>query len=473
MCDLSHDDQENIDGLHSIENYPADNCPYCRDPSYAISIAGDQFSTEPARIEEIEIALSDFSEAHRNVLSKLSSTGLFKVFRSINERNYEIYLDVQAMFAPEPGNTHAEAFVSDLFTKWRRLVKRGMPIHLQRIIYTNYPGTKAMAEDALALLQQKLDQQSITLIGSRELHNRGTNQETASLVVSACLDESYELMGISRDLRMVQPGGNTTYVAPLFRASSKRERARIESNLIFGEAGAKTFNLYSVVQIELPTCEHFHSWKLEFDRLRELVHWADMEDVTIPPEIEQRIALLRSAPATGLGERIFWPSPSEEELKLGSDFTMIPTDDGNRRLSQADVFVIASSLFHQYRQGANGKPRLMYKPYERTVISPESFQRFSDAILQAAFLRAARGGDIGYANCEEQVSERMFSFLSDEVEAAKCGRGPALMEYVIAIMIGRLSLYPSHRRDFLSAVESEPLIPEWIRLCARFAKSIK
>lgn len=473
LCDLSRDDHENIDGLHSIQNYPADNCSYCRDHSYAIPIAGDQFTTEPARIEEIEIVLNDFSEAHRNVLSKLSSTGLFKVFRSIDERNFEIYLDVQAMFARESGNAYAEAFVSELLTKWKRLVKRGMPIHLQRIIYTNYPGTKAMAKDALALLQKKLDIQSITLIGSRELHSHGTNQETASLVVSACLDETYELMGISRDLRLVQPGGNTTYVAPLFRASSKRERARIESNLTFGEAGAKTFNLYSVVQIELPACEHSHSWKLEFEKLRELVHWADLENIAVPSEIERRIALLRSAPATGLDEGIFWSSPSGEELILGSDFTMVPTDDGRRHLSQADIFVIASSLFHQYRQGINGKPRLMYKPYERTVISPESFQRFSDAVLQAAFLRAARGGEIGYANCEEQVSERMLSFLSDEVEAAKHGRGPALMEYVISIMIGRLSLYPDHRMDFLSAVESEPLIPEWIRLCARFANLIE
>jgi hypothetical protein len=150
---------------------------------------------------------------------------------------------------------------------------------------------------------------------------------------------------------------------------------------------------------------------------------------------------------------------------------MVPTRDGQRQLAQADVFAIATSLFHQYRHGVNGKPRLMYKPYERAVISPESFQRFSDGVLQAAFLRAARGSEIAYGNCEEHVSERMLTFLSDELEASKHGRGPALMEYVVSMVIGRLTLHPTHQDRFLDRVAAETLIPDWIRVCARFARA--
>jgi hypothetical protein len=463
LCNLSHDSKLNRDGLNSIKSYPLNDCPYCKDHSYAIPMEGDQFTTEPARIAEIEILLSDFAEAHRKILDDLSSTGLFKVFRSVNSREFEIYLDVEAML-----ERPAKDFVRELIVKLERLLKRGIPVHLRRIIYTEYPGVEALAKVAFAFSKTELDPKGISITGSKGLGNHSKNPETASLIVSGCLDEVYELMRISRDLREIQPGGNTTYVAPLFRATSKRERKRIESNLTYGEYGPKTFNLYSVIEIELPACERLHSWQLEFTKLNELVHWADLKDIAVPSEIEQRIELLRSAPARGLDEKVFWPSPSGEELDLGSDFTMVPTDDGRRHLSQADIFVIASSLFHQYRQGINGKPRLMYKPYERTVISPESFQRFSDGVLQAAFLRAAREGEIGYANCEEQVSERMFLLMMDEVEAAKYGHGPVLMEYTIALMIGRLTLHPNHRSVFLDAIASEPLIPDWIRLCAQF-----
>jgi hypothetical protein len=462
LCNLTLHSKENRDGLEPIKNYPSDDCPYCNSHSYAIAMEGDQFTTEPARIAELDIALSDFSIEHRSILSDLSNTGLFKVFRSANERSFEIYLDVEAMFKNIEND-----FVNKLRIKVRRFVKRGIPTHLKRIIYTKYPGAEFMSREVFAFATSTLNPENITVIGSEGLGNQGKQAETASLVMSACMDDTYELMGISRDLRVIQPGGNTTYIAPLFRTSSKLERTRIESNLTFGEEGSKTFSLYSAIGIELPACESLHSWKLEFEKLNNLVHWAELENIALPPEIDQRIALLRSAPAIGMSEKLFWPSPSGDELSLGSDFTMAPTDNG-QKYTQADIFVIASSLFHQYRQGVSKKPRLICKSYERTVISPENFQRFSDAILQSAFLRAARGGEIGYANCEEEVSKRMLRFLSAEVEAAKHGRGQTLMEYVISIMIGRLTLYPNHRKEFLSAVESEYLIPDWIKVCARF-----
>jgi hypothetical protein len=472
LCDLAYDEERNSNGLVPIANYPAGNCPHCKQHSYAIPITGDQFSTEPARIGEIDVALGDFSESHRNVLAQLVSTDLFKVFRSIDGRDFELYLDVDSMLSGSQSECpEAHQAVADLKTRWHRLVRRGMPVHLQRIVYTSYPGAKRMASGAQALLPTTTVSHDIGLIGSRDLQHCAVSPETATLVVSACLDETYELMGISRDLRMVQPGGNTTYVAPIFRASSRHERTRIESNLTFGEHGAKTFNLYNVIQIELPACEQLHSWKLEFEHLQRFLHWADLHDIVVPAEIEQRVATLRGAPAAGLSEALFWPAPNGEALRLGSDFTMIPTRDGRRHLSQADVFAVATSLFHQYRHGVNGKARLMYKPYERTVISPESFQRFSDGVLQAAFLRAARGSEIAYGNCDEQVSTRMFAFLCDELEAAKYGRGPALMEYVISLMIGRLTLHTAQTERFLDRVAAEVLIPESIRLCAQFART--
>jgi hypothetical protein len=468
LCNLTAE-KTNVDGLQIIKSHSEKNCPHCISHSYAIPIAGDQFSTEPVRIEEIDILLSDFKKEHRETLSQLASTDLFKVFRSTEDRNFEIYLDVDSMFsASSAASHHAADVTADLKRKWGKLIKRGMPIHLERIIYTSYLGAKKLAEIAALELAKISSGHKSELISSHDLHSQSVSDDSASLVISSCFDETHELMGISRDLRVVQSGGNTTYVAPIFRVNSERERKRIESNLTFGELGPKTFNLYSVLQIELPICESNHSWKLEYEKLLELIHWADMAAITVPPEIDARLALLRSAPSTGLSENLYWPSPNNIQLKLGADFTMIPNDNGKRNLSQADLFVIASSLFHQYRQGVPKKPRLAYKPYERTVISPDNFQRFSDGILQASFLRAARDGELGYSNCEETVSLRMFSFLCDELRAAKRGLGPALMEYLISFMIGRLTLHPTHQKEFLNMVSDEIMIPDWIRVCARF-----
>ncbi|AWL05880.1 hypothetical protein DIR46_16565 [Massilia oculi] len=277
-------------------------------------------------------------------------------------------------------------------------------------------------------------------------------REAGTLVLSGCMDDTYELMGISRDLRTVHPGGSITYVSPIFRATSGTERRRIESNLTFGDQGPKTFNLLSVVSLDLPHCVPNHSWQLEYERLLELEYWCACADHDVPVAITERIELLRTAPGVGLENNLFWPSPQGVTLKLAADFTMIPTYDGRRVISQADTFAIITSLFHKYRQGVPKKARLVCRTYERTVISPESFQRFSDGVIQASFLRAAREGEIAYSNCDEIVSERMFAFLSGEVAGACESGGHALMEYLIALLVGRLTLHQKHARELLANV---------------------
>lgn len=469
VCDLTRG-KEHIDGLNIILNYREQECRYCREHSFALPLSGDQFSTEPIRVDEVEINLADFEKKHRDMLSLLAGTDTFKIFRSLGEREFELYLDIDALlFASNLKSQHAREVRSDFLKKWIKFIRRGIPIHIERMVHTTYPASKEMAKVALQELSKKSIEEHIQVLAPTQLGAVPISENSASLVLSCCFDETHELMGISRDLRTIQPGGNTTYVAPIFRVCSDRERKRIESNLTFGEFGAKTFNLYSVIQIELPTCEVAHSWKLEFEKLRELTHWADMEGIAIPIQITNRISVLQAAPSTGLLDSIFWNAPTDSEMKLSSDFTMIPNEDGKRPVSQADVFAIVTSLYHQYRLGAvPNKPKLAYRSYERAVIAPENFQRFSDGVLQAAFLRAARSLELAYSNCDGSVSRRMLSVLIHEIDAVKNGRGQALMEYIVAIMIGRLTLLRSHQEEFLRCVINELICPDWIRIAAQF-----
>lgn len=245
-----------------------------------------------------------------------------------------------------------------------------------------------MAEPPTDLREQAVVTTSMALSAVAEVREAGT------LVLSGCMDDTYELMGISRDLRSVHPGGSITYVSPIFRACSEPERRRIVSNLTFGDQGSKTFSLLSVVSVDLPRCAPDHSWQLEYERLLKLKYWCDFGDHEVPVAITDRIELLRAAPGAGLANDLFWPTAQGVALKLAADFTMIPTYDGRRVISQADTFAIVTSLFHKYRQGVPKKPRLVSRTYECTVVSPESLQRFSDGVIQASFLRAAREGEI-------------------------------------------------------------------------------
>lgn len=466
LCHLNADAPNNFTGIATIDNSTAKECLHCRSHSYPIPIVGDQFRTEPAKVEEIEVALNDFDEASRAVLDRLASIGLFKAFRSVGTRQFELYLDIENMLGNAAGEASAQERIDDIRTKLARLVRRGTTVHLQRIVPTSYPGTAAIANEAYAAVPAPLCA-GILVTPSSELSFAGVKREAATLVLSGCMDDTYELMGISRDLRTVHPGGSITYVSPIFRASNDVERRRVESNLTFGDQGPKTFSLLSVVSIDLPPCSPDHSWQREYVRLQELRYWCDMEDYEVPALITERIELLRLAPGVGLVNDLFWSPPGGEWMRLAADFTLIPTYDGRRVISQADTFAIIASLLHKYRQGITKKPKLVYKTYERTVISPESFQRFSDGVIQAAFLRAAREGEIAYGNCDEIVSERMFAFLSGEVTAAGQGGGPALMEYLVALLVGRLTLHRKHVVAFLGEVINAR-IAEHLTVVAQF-----
>jgi hypothetical protein len=467
LCNLTAQKSIGFKGLPPIQNHHASKCPECARHSYAIPIVGDQFRTEPAEIAELTIALKDFDEESRAILDRLASTGLFKVFRKTIKRSYEIFLDVEAVFTELPNDQSATVRVTDLRLRLARLVRRGMPVHLKRIVHTSYPGAELIAKQAVAMLPEEV-RQNVTTLPAQLLDPTTPDHEAATLVVSGCFDDTYELMAISRDLRTVQPGGSITYVSPFFRSASDEERKRMESNLTFGDQGPKTFSLLSVVSITLPHCSEEHSWAREYRRLGDVKFWCELNDEEVPPDIVGRLELLAAAPATGLTEDLYWPTPAGQPLGLAADFTMIPTDDGKRPVSQADVFVIVSSLLHKYRAGVGSKPKLVCRSYERTVISPDSFQRFSDGVLQAAFLRAARGGEIGYGNCTEEVSARMLAFLSVEVGAVKHGGGQSLMEFLIALLTGNLTLHTSHTHRFLQLVIDSPTLPTHFKLIARF-----
>lgn len=466
ICHLNEEKSILFNGLPDIENYQAASCPECVKHSYAIPIVGDQFRTEPAKVEEITVALADFDEASRSLLDRLVSTGVFRVFRAVGNRQFELYLDIESILTGKASDPDGQQRVQDINQRTERLVRRGMPVHLHRIVPTAYPGANAIAKLAHNLLPPDV-KATAQIKSSQELLPAPQNAESATLVVSGCMDDTYELMNISRDLRTVQPGGSITYVSPIFRASSDEERKRIESNLTFGDQGPKTFTLLSVMNINLPPCILNHSWQLEYDRLNALTYWCDLQDVNVSQDIISRIELLRVAPSEGLTDNLFWPTSSGDALRLSADFTMIPTRDGQRIITQSDVFAIVATLLHKYRQGVPKKPKLVYRTYERTVISPESFQRFSDGVLQAAFLRAAREGEIAYGNCDDKVSERMLAFLLGEVGATKHGAGHALMEYLIAFLIGRLTLHPTHTRAFLDMVIDSD-VSSSITLIARF-----
>lgn len=473
LCNLTKHETLNPNGLDSLKNHSPLDCPDCKSLSFPIKLSGDQFTLEQPVVDQISISRDDLPTDQREKIDSLAGTRIFKVFRNIQQRQLEIFLDVSEMFSQKSDDDPASSYLMALKEKWLGIVRRSLPVHLKRIVYAAYPHSQELATFSEDILKQYQGVAESILISSRNLRQSATAEGTASLVITACIDDAHELMGINRDLRVIQPKGNTTYIAPIFRACSKTERSRVRSNLTFGEHGPNTFNLYSLIELDLPECEKDHSWKVELEYLNKLVSWADINDKQIPDTISHRIQFLRDAPSTGISDQLFWPDPKGRELRIRPDFALINNDGGNRDVSQADVFVVVSALLLHLRNGVKNKPRLNQKLFEWVVLSPDNFQRFNDGVIQAALLRAARNKEFVYL-ANEIFSTRLKELILAQIQNINQGHedGEGLMEFLLAMLTKRLVLIQSDKDEICQAVISSCL-PEHFYLVAEYLLYVK
>ncbi|MBU0688143.1 MAG: hypothetical protein KJ850_11405 [Gammaproteobacteria bacterium] len=471
LCDLTKRPNENTLGIEPIENFSATNCPYCQKKSYPVSLEGDQFAFEPPKVEEITIALSDLTESKQKLFDQLAGIDFFKVYRNINDRSLEFFLDANSLFSTQ-ATAHRPTLdlLENVGQRWKNIVLRGSPVNLKRIIYADTPLSSDLANSAWANIKTHQSTSNNVLVSSKEF--RSTSSSThgaAALVVTSCIDDSHELMAINRDLRAHHPQGNTTYISPIFRAKSSAERARIKSNLTFGENGPSTFSLYSLIDIDLPDDDKSHSWATELKTLRSMEYWADLAELEIPSLITKRIDFLeKEAPTTGISENLFWPDIKNIPLRVRSDFTLLNTLGGTRHLSQADIFAVVSAVIHSLRGGISGKAKLAYKQYERAVLSPENFYRFNDGVIQASLLRASRGYEFAYANCDERISSRMKSYILSDIENLNSGGGEAFSEILLSIACGRMTFHNEHLSEILNAINCNSSLPPHIHFFAKY-----
>jgi hypothetical protein len=315
LCDLRAKPDLGFEGIDHVESFDEQSCDLCRRGSIPVKIAGDQFMLEPPRIEEVRIAREDLPADQYQKLNDLAGRRIFRTFRRTEGRDHEIFLDSECAFASRD--------------EWEKFVKRGLPVHISRIVYDSLPCSRALAERARNIVPLEW-QGRVTLLTSRDLRTIEPAPGSATLVVSACIDDIAELLAINRDLRTVQARGDASYVSPFFRAPDRAERLRVQSNLTYGDRGPGSFSLFAIHQLQLPRCDLNHSWLQELRTLERASQWADLAGVAIPAAVDARLARLRVAPSEGLIDDLFWTSPRGVQLGVHQTIHFLTPEEARR-----------------------------------------------------------------------------------------------------------------------------------------------
>ncbi|MEQ1663378.1 MAG: hypothetical protein ABL877_11865 [Thiobacillus sp.] len=468
LCDLEED--KNGFGLKPFRQYRKTECPLCQKNSYPITLDGDQFLPEPPEIETILLKFEDLESVERERLDQLAGIDLFCVHRKIDEEVSEIAFNVEKLFEAPKTDIHKPTVhaLEEFKKRWDRELVRASTLNLKHVVYAAYPYSQELAAKSHAHLVSK-GCQGDKAVDSGGLLKVASSNDSSALVITACLDNPKELNSVCLTLRDRQPQGNIFYLTPIFKADSSEGRKRVRSNLTYGENKADTFSLISVINFNLPTNPKQDSWSAELVFLNKFKEWLDRNELDIPHFLEDRTGKLENAPHMGLVEGLFWPGMDGDELTIRSDFTFIKTYAGERRLSQADIFVVVSSLLRALRSrvGSADKPALVYGPYKRSVISPDCFERFSDGVIQAAILRAARGQELSYANCTETVSARMRDVITNLLNGPE-NSAQAVPEFLLAIALKKLNLHSEHEKKIFNAVSEHERVNNEAKLLVQY-----
>ncbi|MEM5386362.1 hypothetical protein VSR68_22565 [Paraburkholderia phymatum] len=467
LCDLRGTDGQ---GLQPIRNYREEDCPSCKQHYHRIQIQGDQFAIAPPNVSSVEIKATDLPGELKPTLSALLGLRVFCAFRRRDGgRVASIAANVEPILSA-PLTEKNRGFLTQKRQEWVSLMRRSSSVSLRHIVTCSYPRSTEIAEAIAQTIRPLLrDDGRPRVLSTDELRSAVPEAGTSTVVVSACIDEGRELLAVSRTLRDVQENGSTTYLAALHMMCPKAEADRLRSNLTFGQHGPGTFSMHCLISLPVNCYEEEASWSRELQELLRIQSFADRNDLMVPTKMETRISRLQEAPGTGLIDDLFWPAASDRQLALRSDFSLLTDARRPPAATQADLYVVVSLLLSQLRISSDAGRRLSYNAYERSIISPDNFDRFNDGVLQACLLRAARPKELSYGACDVTLSERMLNVLLHSVPAEQISdRSESLMEFLVALATERLTLHSAHLLEFCNRIIAAAASEESAVLIAQY-----
>jgi len=272
--------------------------------------------------------------------------------------------------------------------------------------------------------------------------------------------------------------GKIRYIALFARGETDRAWQRLQSTLRFGPGGRNHHQFSEPRHIELPTDRRGVKtpWESEISFWSEWVlsSPARLKDVTEADrllvasrtyQIQHRD--LRPAKSSdpsfeegeGIRDRLFlagYPSPDlaanpelPHHLRLQSGFSFWNFGYEDLLPVQADVFATFSAAFNWMRNRHGANAPLFDQTHNRTVVDPDDFFRYSDAVGQSSILRAANPVELNYSS-DANKSAQMVSVLESLARKPESKGGNALPEFLLALAMGKLRL---HSEDFQSAIE--------------------
>lgn len=426
-------------------------CEYCDRNSIPVVVNGEQFI--PSRMLVRRVLFS--KQQVPNWMAKIGPAILEKkaiwVSRreTVTSKRREIFFNIAGLIDKK------DRFIKELST----YIDNHIPVAIDQIIYVKDQGSRKVAE----LIQNKfinLGHKMPAIRAHTEISEIKQLNPKNILVVAACTTSGNKLNSISRDLRNFDHS-SLHYLSVIARLENEFKMSTLRQNIEYRSKDKKyAIHLFHSVF----TCflgDYHDKLFTYFEKSpweNERQFW--QRQASRPHEIETRMALLEES--DGLIDELFFNNPFPEEtgrLYLRKNFAFYDfTSDRNE--SQADIYFVISSIFHNVRHpdrllnsSESEKYKLVQHEHLKSILDPECFKRYNDGIIQACLLRCARPSELDYT-ASEKDSREMLETLKDIFKPESSAQTKeAILEFLYAIATGKLQLIKSHSDEFLGMIQ--------------------
>jgi hypothetical protein len=478
LCDLPRTHGAS-DAEQPPDNYDSEaKCKFCREKIAAVQISGDQFLPARPVVNDVLIRARHAPDWFSSALPALVGKEIITCQRG----------------DPDPKRgTHAIAFDLEPLlqdeSQFRRRVDRVLqtlvPAGLGFIVHGEDESSTALARRIAVLYAEHVGAAlpDTAVIPADALRDDGSSPiphdcaKTVLIVAGSTVSGRY-LLRISQSMRTVCPSAPLAYLAALSRLSDRQRWSQLRSNLAYGEFPDQ-HPVHAAYVIELPDqTDPPDSWPSEEVLLSELGERDDLPEDQLAA-VRERLALLTSASAPegrGLDGDAFLPSAvSGEPLRLSKGFAFFGRDEHAlwKHASHADVYFTMTAVLHGLRLRSTDGDSLRQFEHSRRVIGPENFARFTDGVVQAALLRAAKRQEINY-EADDRLSSQMTDILLYFARRPTAQESEGLPEFLLAVACGRMTLVDNDLRQLAKAIgDLQGLSPLVQALVTRIGELVK
>jgi hypothetical protein len=460
ICNLT-ESKSNPNGIPFYSTFKEEDCEHCKKGSYAVEVSGDVFLLEKPQINRVLLTVNDAEKYLSGFVQQFksvdkSNTVLKANYKEDSELKYEVYINYYEIL---------DGLANGSYSKYKKklddYINQYVPSNTKYILTLNDHASEKLgayiSEKVNTNYQQGKEPKPLKQDNLNEIQK---NTEGSVLVVGSCISNGKNLLYISRALRK-HDKLRIVYFVGISRTKNKEYLNFLKSNLKQGSYGSETSSFIEVDTIYCNNNSVNTSWLREIQFLSKFIDFIGDEFENTGSDLEflkERKALLQDSASIdkkGLAQNLFYPRFTDgkiEELNIRKSFAYFSFNDYVKHVTQSDIYFTISNVINSKRNSEKNDKSLKQSVFVRSVIDPGNFTRFNDGIIQASILRACYADELSYS-FDNDLSQEMFNTLETIIKYQSDEQGEALLEFLYAIAIKKLSIKKLHLQRLLDLLD--------------------